>query len=125
MSYEITKSFKFSASHQLAGLPEGHRCGRLHGHNYEVDLTLAGLPDDAGMVFDYGRLQPFDDLLADRYEHRHLNDVVVGNPTAERLAFLLYHDAIGELRLPAGVTVAAVAVHETPRTTAVFRHASR
>jgi 6-pyruvoyltetrahydropterin/6-carboxytetrahydropterin synthase len=38
--YRIAKTFHFSASHVIEGLPESHPCGRLHGHNYEVTLVL-------------------------------------------------------------------------------------
>src|SRR5712691_5223799 len=38
--YTITKRFAFSASHIIGGLPADHRCARLHGHNYEVEVVL-------------------------------------------------------------------------------------
>ena len=38
--YTITKRFAFSASHIIGGLPNGHPCARLHGHNYEVEVVL-------------------------------------------------------------------------------------
>lgn len=111
MRMSITKSFAFSASHTLAGLPEGHQCARLHGHNYTVTLELAGDLDAAGMVLDYGKLSEFGRWLDDTLDHRHLNDVMDSNPTAENLARFI------ATTLP-WPQVTAVTVSETPRTTA-------
>lgn len=122
MTFTIAKKFTFEASHQLDGLGPHHKCARLHGHNYEVDVELSGPLDDAGMVYDYGRLAPFAALLAGRYDHRHLNDVVPFNPTAERLAEQLHHEACAALGdLPEEVRVTAVRVRETPRSEAEYR----
>lgn len=120
--FTIAKSFPFAASHQLDGLEPGHKCARLHGHNYLVDVELRGPLDAAGMVLDYGRLAPFARYVAERLDHRHLNDVMGFNPTAERLAEFLFikaTDALGTL--PVGVTVTAVRVCETNRTVAEYR----
>ena len=38
--FSISKQFHFCASHIIEGVPEGHPCGRLHGHNYVVELVL-------------------------------------------------------------------------------------
>lgn len=124
MPYRIAKAFTFAASHQLSGLPGGHKCTRLHGHNYRVELELTGPPDEAGFVFDYGKLEPFDVWLKATVEHRHLNDVLRDtNPTAEHLALWFHVVASGLLRayLPPGVVLSAVRVHETDKTTAEFR----
>ena len=117
MTYRITKDFHFSASHVLEGLPAGHQCGRLHGHNYIVRLDLSG-PDllPAGFLFDYGDLAPFGAFIDDHLDHRHLNDVVLSpSPTAEALAFHLSRIVRDVLTLPDSVS-AAVGVSETPKT---------
>jgi hypothetical protein len=70
--YTITKQFHFSASHVIEGLPEGHPCARLHGHNYIVELVLqAPTLDRIGFVVDYGDLRPFKQLLDTELDHRH------------------------------------------------------
>lgn len=120
MPWTISKDFAFSASHQLERLPQGHKCGRLHGHNYTVRVTLASdTLDGAGFVLDYGELSTFGRFLDVELDHRHLNDVPpfdVVNPTAERLAEFLAGVLRHSLALvPAGATV-AVAVSETPKT---------
>lgn len=118
LMFAITKEFTFSASHQLAGLPAGHRCGRIHGHNYRVRLQLSAADlDDRGMVVDYTDLHPFGEWIDTHLDHQHLNDRLPDgvNPTAERLADILGAVALQQLELPAGVKV-AVGVSETPKT---------
>lgn len=116
MTYRISKDFTFSASHVLEGLPEGHQCGRLHGHNYTVriQLTSPGL-NDLGFVLDYGELAPLQEWIGDVLDHRHLNDCVTVNPTAENLAFHIAGQVRILLHPPAGVLV-QVGVSETPKT---------
>jgi len=88
--FTIRKIFEFSAAHQLHGLPPGHQCGRLHGHNYCVEVVLkAENLDVTGFVVDYGELKPLRDHLDDRYEHKNLNDIYE-QPSAEQIAKELY-----------------------------------
>jgi 6-pyruvoyltetrahydropterin/6-carboxytetrahydropterin synthase len=121
--FTIRKTFEFSASHVLAGLPEGHQCGRLHGHNYVVELELqASVLDGTGFVLDYGELAPFKRWVDEHLDHRHLNDVFEVNPTAEAMAEFLHGLAIGVLPIEGtGIRVSAVAVRETPKTWAEYR----
>lgn len=118
--FTITKQFAFSASHVLLGLPEGHQCGRLHGHNYIVELVLSGdAPDARGFVIDYGELAPFKRWIDETLDHRHLNDVMgETSSTAENLAAMVFH-AISSF-WPSWPLV-AVRVSETPKTWAEYR----
>lgn len=115
--YRIAKQFEFSASHQLNNLPFDHPCGRLHGHNYVVVVELESAQlDDVGFVRDYGELKIVKDYLDRHFDHRHLNDVMLVNPTAENLAktiFMRFKDELPEL--------ASVRVSETPKTWAEYR----
>jgi len=116
--YTITKEFHFSASHQLFGLPEGHQCGRLHGHNYVVQIEMASKTLNAnGFVRDYLGLAPLKSYIDDRFDHRHLNEVLGDDMvTAERLAKHFYDWC--SARWP---EVAAIRVSETPKTWAEYR----
>ncbi|QGJ93541.1 QueD-like queosine biosynthesis protein [Arthrobacter phage Mufasa8] len=112
----ISKEFAFSSSHQLHGLPEDHPCSRLHGHNYAVKLELSGDTDERGFVVDYRDLGKFKDYLDNDLDHRHLNDVLGFQPTAENLASHLGHMAQNLLPIPKTVTILSVSVSETPKT---------
>lgn len=117
MTYTIAKQFELSYSHQLDGLPEHHQCARLHGHNAVVEITLAADDlDDVGFVVDYGELGPVKLMLDQTFDHRHLNDVVDFNPTAELLAQFVY-DWCAEMGYP----IARVGWSETPKTWAWYR----
>jgi 6-pyruvoyltetrahydropterin/6-carboxytetrahydropterin synthase len=116
--YRITKEFHFSASHQLFGLPEGHQCARLHGHNYIVVVELTAEALNAhGFVRDYLDLGALKRYIDDEIDHRHLNDVLGDDGvTAERMAKHFYDWCAA--RWP---EVTAVRVSETPKTWAEYR----
>jgi len=116
--YTITKDMHFSASHQLANLPDSHPCGRLHGHNFIVRLHLSSPTlDNVGFVTDYNNLREFQAWIDDQFDHRHLNDVVSFNPTAENMCRYLYEQAHEK-----GLTqVSAVSWSETPKTWATYQ----
>lgn len=84
--FQISKRLHFSASHALRDLPDGHPCGRLHGHNYGVRIFVsADELDKVGFVVDFGVLK----TLVDELDHTHLNDILPFNPTAELIAKFL------------------------------------
>ncbi len=114
----IAKSFSFDAAHFLPRVPEGHKCRRLHGHTYEVEVGLEGALDPVlGWVVDYGEVSRAVDPVIRELDHRCLNDLPgLENPTAEVLAAWLH----ARLR-PALPQLADVTVRETPRTSATYR----
>ncbi len=114
--YTIRKEFGFSASHTLKELPEGHPCGRVHGHNYIVVVELRSSSlDKTGFVTDYRSLEKIKTFLDEKVDHVHLNDVVSFNPTAENLAKYFFTEFQKMFS-----NVAAVEVRETPRTSARY-----
>jgi 6-pyruvoyltetrahydropterin/6-carboxytetrahydropterin synthase len=120
--FTIAKRFSFAASHVLTAVAEGHKCRRLHGHNYEVEVLCAAADlDGRDMVVDYLDLDPVKHFIARAVDHRHLNDVIDGEPTAERLAWWLYESLKAELPAEVAAKLIAVRVHETPRTWAEYR----
>lgn len=118
--FTIAKRFRFEASHVLEGMPEGHKCARLHGHSWTVEVMLQSIIlDDRGMVRDFGDLDPFKAWIKERLDHRHLNDVMpddVKQPTSENLAWWLY--GVARKLCP---EVVAVRVSETANTWAEYR----
>jgi 6-pyruvoyltetrahydropterin/6-carboxytetrahydropterin synthase len=116
--YKITKSFTFSCSHQLFGLPDDHPCSRLHGHNYVVEVELTSPTLNAhGFVRDYRELSALKTFIDEKIDHRHLNDILGrDNTTAEHIARFFY-DWCKE-KWP---EVCAVRVSETPKTWAEYR----
>lgn len=91
----VTQCFTFEAAHRLPNVPDGHRCKRMHGHSYRVELTLAGPVDpQTGFVVDFFDVEAaFGPILA-RLDHHTLNEVEgLGNPTAENIARWIWRHA--------------------------------
>ena len=112
MAWIVSKEFYFSASHQLKVMTEGHPCVRFHGHNYVLRLFLAANElDQVGFVRDYKELNFVKGILKERFDHRHLNEVVDFNPTIELLSQHFY-----DLLKPALPQLVAIEMEETGRT---------
>ena len=92
MAFELTKTFRFEAAHSLPNVPEGHKCRRLHGHSYRVDVHVAGEPDaDTGWVVDFGDIKKAVTPVLDELDHRCLNDIPgLENSTSELLCKYLW-----------------------------------
>lgn len=117
MAFTIEKEFHFSASHILFGLQDGHPCGRMHGHNYIIKVELSSLDLDLNsFVLDYGELKPIKMFIDDHLDHRHLNEILPGQPSAENIAMFLYNKFKTQFPLLTGIGVS-----ETPKTWAWYR----
>jgi len=88
MQAELIKTFRFEAAHHLTGVPETHKCRRLHGHSYRVDVHVGGEVDAAsGMVMDFGLIVAAVKPLMEQLDHRLLNDIPgLENSTSELIA---------------------------------------
>jgi 6-pyruvoyltetrahydropterin/6-carboxytetrahydropterin synthase len=122
VSTRIGKRFAFEAAHRLGGLPEGHKCGRLHGHSYTVEVIIvAAALSGPGFVADFADLDPLKRYLAEVFDHQVLNDVVGVEPTSENLARVVFDWCAVNLLLPGGASLEAVRVSETTATWAEYR----
>ena len=108
---KIAQAFHFEAAHFLPGVAEGHRCRRLHGHSYRVELRLEGPVDPVtGFVADFFAIGSAFKPLLDRLDHYHLNEIEgLENPTAENIAIWIW-----DRMKPALPELASVIVYETP-----------
>lgn len=87
MTYKIGKTFTFDAAHSLPSLPPGHKCARLHGHTYTVEIVLSAAHlTPPGFVTDFAELRPVQHYVDSALDHRHLNEVMDTEPTSENLA---------------------------------------
>ncbi|BDZ88621.1 6-carboxy-5,6,7,8-tetrahydropterin synthase [Escherichia coli] len=88
MSTTLFKDFTFEAAHRLPHVPEGHKCGRLHGHSFMVRLEITGEVDPhTGWIIDFAELKAAFKPTYERLDHHYLNDIPgLENPTSEVLA---------------------------------------
>jgi 6-pyruvoyltetrahydropterin/6-carboxytetrahydropterin synthase len=70
-SIEVAKDyFNFASAHFLI-FPDGQR-EPLHGHNYQVSVTMEGDLDRAGVVLDFITFKPMVKRICDALDHRTL-----------------------------------------------------
>ncbi len=107
---DISKTFRIEAAHRLPHVPEGHKCARLHGHSFGIELHVKGpLDPKLGWVMDFADLKAAFAPLFERLDHRYLNEVPgLENPTSENLARWVWDEL--KPRLP---LLDHVIVHET------------
>ena len=106
----IHKVFQIEAAHRLPHVPPGHKCARLHGHSFRIEVHAEGEPQPhSGWVMDFADLKAAFQPLFEQLDHRYLNDVEgLDNPTSERLAVWIW-----ERLKPALPLLSEVVVHET------------
>lgn len=130
----ITKEFNFEMAHALAGY-DGH-CRNIHGHSYQLSVTVKGTPVGSssspklGMVLDFGILKAIVKPIIDEFDHALvLNNIqekdlittellssgkvifVAYQPTSENLV-IDFADRIIK-NLPAGIQLHSVKLRET------------
>lgn len=127
MKVTLTRRYSFSASHRLhsSKMTEAEnqrlygKCNNPygHGHNYEVEVTLAGPIDPAtGMIANLAELDAFvqQQVLAD-FDHRYLNEEIPvfkkTVPTTENLCIEIYN----RLKAFPGARLERVRIEETSK----------
>ncbi len=118
---EVFREFTFEAAHRLPHVPAGHKCARLHGHSFRVEVHVEGDVDpETGMVIDFADLKAAFAPLHERLDHHYLNEVDgLENPTSENLARWIWE------RLDGAMPLSAVVVRETCTAGVVYRDPNR
>jgi 6-pyruvoyltetrahydropterin/6-carboxytetrahydropterin synthase len=105
---ELRKTFQIEAAHRLPNVPTGHKCARLHGHSWSIEVAIEGpIGDDTGWVMDYADLKAAFQPIHDRIDHNYLNEIPgLENPTSERLAVWLWTELKPRLPLLSELVIA-------------------
>lgn len=115
---ELRKWFSFEAAHFLPRVPAGHKCARMHGHSYRIELVVEGPVDpETGWLIDFAELDEAWRPLHESFDHRVLNEVPgLENSTCENLAVYVFRAL--QARIP---QLSAVTVWETADASCTFR----
>ena len=115
---EIFREFSIEAAHRLPRMPEAHKCFRLHGHSFRIELWVTGEPDsETGMLIDFFDLAQAFQPVFEQLDHHYLNEIKgLENPTSENLARWLW-----ERVAPTIAGLSKVVVRETCNTGCVYR----
>jgi len=115
---EIFKEFSFEAAHRLPEVPEGHKCGHIHGHRYSVRIHVSGgVKAKGGWLMDFGEItRTFQPILKD-LDHHCLNDVEgLENPTSEMICHWIW----ARLK-PALPELSQIVLRETDTSGCIYR----
>jgi 6-pyruvoyltetrahydropterin/6-carboxytetrahydropterin synthase len=121
--FQVSVEETFSSGHALRGYKG--KCENVHGHNYRVQVTLAGPQlDSIGLLVDFTELKRVVRGIIAEIDHQFLNDLEpfkTLNPSAENLAKYFYDETSRQLTLPAGAGITEVTVWETDTASAQYR----
>ena len=118
MIAEIYKEFHFESAHRLPNVPDGHKCGRLHGHSFQVRIYVRDKIDaHTGWVVDFADIKAAFKPILEQLDHYYLNDIPgLENPTSENLARWIWRRT-----LPVLPALSAVEIRETCTSGCIYR----
>lgn len=84
----IWRRYRFEAAHQLPNVAPNHKCGRMHGHSFEVILHAdTTLHRDESISIDYDHIDTLWQPIHKKLDHHCLNDIPgLENPTSELIS---------------------------------------
>ena len=96
---DVFRVFQVEAAHRLPNVPEGHKCARLHGHSFRIEVHVSGaVGEREGWVMDFADLKKTFRPLYEQLDHHYLNDIEgLENPTSENLAKWVWRRLAPEL----------------------------
>ncbi|MEZ4826654.1 MAG: 6-carboxytetrahydropterin synthase [Bacteroidia bacterium] len=122
----LTKKFGFESAHYLPMMPDGHKCRRMHGHSFRMEVNLIGDPDPlTGILIDYGDIKEIVQPYVKMLDHWCINDVgerenmeLLKNPTSENLAKWFFEKLNDQLP-----GLYSIVIHETCTSRCEYRRA--
>ena len=107
---DIFKVFQIEAAHRLPHVPAGHKCARMHGHSFRIEIHVSGEPGaETGWVMDFADIKTAFAPVFEQIDHQCLNHIAgLENPTSEQLSIWIWR------RLKPSLTaLSKIVVHET------------
>jgi 6-pyruvoyltetrahydropterin/6-carboxytetrahydropterin synthase len=118
MAMRLERSYRFEAAHSLPRVPPGHKCARMHGHSYQIEVAIEGEVDaERGWVMDFADIDERVAPLVRQLDHQVLNEIEgLTNPTSELLAQWLWQRLAPRLS-----GLAEIVVSETATSRCIYR----
>jgi len=78
MRARLTKDFTFEAAQTLPKAPEGHKCRRVHGHSFKVEVSVEGdVEPTVGWIYDHATISAAMKPLLEILDHVLNSGVVI------------------------------------------------
>ena len=118
MQITLRRKFDFEAAQHLPSFPEGHKCRRLHGHSFALEVCVAGSVDPtSGLLYDHAKIASVVRPILEKLDHTSLNDTPgLENPTLEVICQWFWKQL--SPKLPG---LSEITLHETPRASCTLR----
>jgi 6-pyruvoyltetrahydropterin/6-carboxytetrahydropterin synthase len=102
----IWRRYVFEAAHRLPNVPRGHKCGRMHGHGFEVIIHANNDIGARDLSVDYDHLDELWEPVSRELDHACLNDIAgLENPTSELISAWIWRRLKPQLPELSWVTV--------------------
>jgi 6-pyruvoyltetrahydropterin/6-carboxytetrahydropterin synthase len=102
----LWRRYRFQAAHQLPNVPPGHKCGRMHGHGFQVVIQARKGADHTGSSLDYDAIDAAWAPLSEQLNYRCLNEIPgLANPTSELISSWIWQQMKPDMQALATVTV--------------------
>lgn len=118
MRVRLAHDFTLEAAHALPNLPADHKCRRVHGHTFKIEVIVEGEVDPrSGWLMDYAELERKFAPVHQALDHRLLNEVAgLENPSSENLAAWIWNRLKPDLP-----PLVEIVVHETDHARCSYR----
>lgn len=118
MKARLAKDYFFEAAQTLPNVPPGHKCGKMHGHSFKLEIIVEGeVNPQTGWVYDHALISRAVDPLLELLDHKYLNEVPgLENPTIELMGAWFWEKLSPQLP-----GLVEIVIHETPTARCIFR----
>ena len=115
---DVFRVFQIEAAHWLPNVPDGHKCARMHGHSFRIEVHVSGpVGQESGWVMDFADLKAAFLPYYEQLDHHYLNEVPgLENPTSENIARWIWERLKPELP-----QLSAVEIRETCTSGCIFQ----
>ena len=95
----IYREYYINSARFLPNVEEGHICGSLHGHTYNIKVYVDGHVDDiSGFVMDVFDIDKHFKKIKNKLDHKLLNEIKgLENPTSENICIWIWNKLIKDI----------------------------